>query len=67
MKIKLSYNLVRKLYTLPESGMGYQNVTVTLKDGTILSNRKVINSTYLLLLDNEEITESDIENIEFEK
>lgn len=67
MKIKIPYKFIRKLYNLPESGMGYQKVTVTLKDGTILSDRKVVNSTYLLLSDDEEITESEIKNIEIQK
>ena len=67
MKIKIPYKFVRTLYSLPESSMCYQNVTVTLKDGTILSDRKVVNSTYLLLSDDEEITESDIKNVEIEK
>jgi hypothetical protein len=63
-KVELPTKLIDKLADLPEQGMGYQVVTVTLKNGTVLTDRRVVNSTYLLLLDNEQLTTNDIENVE---
>ena len=66
-KVKLPTNLIDILTDLPEQGMGYQVVNVILKNGTILTDRRVVNSTYLLLLDNEQLTTSEIEKIELYK
>ena len=66
-KVELPSNLIDKLADLPEQGMGYQVVNVTLKNGRVLADRRVVNSTYLLLLDNEHITTADIENVELHK
>lgn len=62
-KVLLPKHFIEILTTLPEQGMGYQLVTVSLKDGKILKNRRVVNSSYLLLLANEKITTSDIVDI----
>ncbi len=66
-KIELPTNLIDKLANLPEQGMGYQIVNVILKNGQILTDRRVVNSTYLLLLNNEYLKTADIENVELYK
>ncbi len=66
-KVKLPQKYIDILADLPEQGMGYQIVNVTLKNGTILSDRRVVNSTYLLLMKNEIIKASDILNVELYK
>lgn len=66
-KVELPTNLIDKLSDLPEQGMGYQIVDVFLKSGKILTDRRVVNSTYLLLLKNEIIKTSDIEFVELHK
>jgi hypothetical protein len=58
---------INYLANLPESGMGYQLVRIILKGGKTLSNHKVINSSLLLLEENENFEVSDIEYIELEK
>lgn len=63
-KVKLPLNIIDHLSALPEQGMGYQIVTVTLKNGVILIDRRVINSTYLLLLDEESLTTDEINKVE---
>ena len=64
MKIELTKELIDELMNLPEQGMGYQLVDVILKNKIILKNRKVINSTYLLLLEDEnDFDVSEIEDI----
>jgi len=63
-KVKLPLNIIDILSALPEQGMGYQIVTVTLKNGVNLIDRRVINSTYLLLLDEESLTTDEINKVE---
>lgn len=48
MRLNLPKKFVRKLLALPESGMGYQNVTVKFADGTTLDTYVV--NTYILEL-----------------
>ena len=64
----LKLNTVQENYLLsqPENGMGYQLVKVFLKSGKILNHHKVINSSLLMLEENENITEKDIAKIELE-
>lgn len=62
-KIKLLQKHINILENLPEQGMGYQIVDITLKDGKILKERIVINSTYLQLEENEKINPNEIEEI----
>ena len=64
--LKLSDSFINILVNLPENGMGYQIVKVILKNGEILNHHKVINSSLLMLEENENITEKDIEKIELE-
>ena len=49
MELKLSDRLIKKLQDLPESGMGYQVVNFKLKDGTILKNITVLNSSIVVV------------------
>lgn len=67
IKIELPEIFVDKLVSLPEQGMGYQLVNVRLKGGILLTNRKVINSTYLLLNEDEDFTSNDIEQVDIAK
>ena len=64
--LKLSDSFINTLVKLPENGMGYQIVKVILKSGKILHRHRVINSSLLMLEENENITEKDIEKIELE-
>ena len=64
--LKLSENFINFLVNLPENGMGYQIVKVILKSGKILHQQKVLNSEYLMLEENENITIKDIEKIELD-
>lgn len=64
--LKLSDSFINILVNLPENGMGYQIVKVILKNGKTLNHHKVINSSLLMLEENENITEKDIEKIELE-
>lgn len=66
-KIRLKEGDVLYLSELPESGMGYQLVDITLKDGKQLKNRIVVNSQFLLLKDDENIDPLLIEKIELKK
>ena len=64
--LKLPDSFINILVNLPENGMGYQIVKVILKSGKVLHQHKVINSSLLMLEENENITEKDIEKIEIE-
>ncbi len=66
-KIKLTDNWVNYLVNMPESGMGYQLVRIFLKGGKVLKKHKVLNSSILVLEDDEKIELGDIEKIELEK
>jgi len=66
-KFKIPEKFVHQLVKLPESGMGYQLVKIFLSDGKILRKRKVLNSSILVLEPDENITSSEIENIELEQ
>jgi hypothetical protein len=65
-KIILPDRFVNYLVNLPENGMGYQLVKVILKNGKVLNQHKVINSSLLVLEENENFTEKDIDKIELE-
>ena len=64
--LKLPGSFINILIDLPESGMGYQIVKVTLRNGIILHRHKVLNSELLMLEENETIYAKDIENIELD-
>jgi len=62
-RVNLPSTLQWKLNRLPEQGMGYQIVSVTFKDGTILDNVTAINSTFLLLDINMDVEPNDIVDV----
>ncbi|HUT28236.1 MAG TPA: hypothetical protein VMX13_00480 [Sedimentisphaerales bacterium] len=68
---KLKINLLQKqvdiLKNLPEQGMGYQVVDITLKNGMTLNGKVVLNSMYLQIEDNEKIDPNEIEAIQLHK
>ena len=64
--LKLSDSFINILVNLPENGMDYQIVKVILKSGKILHQHKIINSSLLMLEENENIIKKDIEKIELE-
>lgn len=64
MKIKLKPEIIAILEKLPETGMGYQKVDIILKDGSILKDRIVLNSTYLEIGENEFLDGDDIVSID---
>ena len=66
-KIQLKEEHIRYLMELPESGMGYQIVDITLKDGQQFKNRIVLNSQLLLIENYENIDPLSIEKIELRK
>ena len=66
-KIELKQEHIDILSQLPEQGMGYQIVDLTLKNGQVLKERIVLNSTYLKLNESEQISIDDIEKIEIHK
>ena len=49
MRSKLSKRWVEYLCSMPESGMGYQVVDITLKDGRVLKEIVVFNAEELRL------------------
>lgn len=65
-RIKLTKEHISFLQNLPETGMGYQLVKLTLNTGTILLDRIVVNSQFLLISDNEIISPDSIMKIEIE-
>ena len=66
-RIKLKREHTQYLSKLPESGMGYQVVDITLKDGRKLKDKIVLNSQFILLEDNENIDPFQIDKIELKK
>ena len=66
-KVELQEAHVQHLSELPESGMGYQIVDITFKDGQKLRNRIVVNSQFLLVEDYEDIDPLLLEEIELKK
>lgn len=65
--VKLLDEQIRILEELPESGMGYQIVNIILKNGVILKDRIVMNSTYLKIGVDEKINPNDILSINLKK
>lgn len=61
IEIKLPEHLIKKLQALPETGMGYQMVDLEFKDGEILMNVTVLNSSVMLL--DEMVDVAKIENM----
>lgn len=65
MKIKLSKKWVERLLSMPETGMGYQTVDITLKDGRVIKRVNIFNAEDLELPD--EYKSIKIENIELHR
>ncbi len=59
--MKLNKKQTEELLKLPESGMGYHRVDVTLKNGIILKDKIVMNSSILAV--DKHIQSEDIVNI----
>jgi len=66
-KIKLLQKQINLLQNLPEQGMGYQVVDITLKNGKTFSEKIVLNSMYLQIDDNVKIDPNEIETIKLHK
>ncbi len=65
-KIELGNKWIQHLSEQPEQGMGYQRVRIKLKNGKILRDRTVLNSTYLVLNVGENMKPDDIDDIQIE-
>lgn len=61
--IQLPVKFTKQLTKLPETGMGYQLVKVILKNGLILDNHKVLNSSVLILEKDEKFENEEIVSI----
>jgi hypothetical protein len=66
-RLNLTKHWISYLMNVPERGMGYHLVNVILKNGKVLPRHKVLNSSILLLEDDEHIGIEDIEKIQAEK
>jgi hypothetical protein len=64
IQVQLSKQHVAQLQKLPEQGMGYQLINVKLKDGRILKEKMVFNSTYLQLDIQDAVNADDIDTIQ---
>lgn len=63
-RLVLSEQLVQHMLALPENGMGYQRVRLTLRSGVVVNNVIVENATYARIPDDaQEFSESDIVSI----
>ena len=64
LKLNLRGKWSKKLVKLPESGMGYQIVDITLKDGRVLNRVTVLNCEIILLpAEYKNVCEKDIAEI----
>ena len=62
-EIDLSEEIKSQLVELPESGMGYHLVDIILKNGRVLKNRIILNSSKLVINPDEDIKTEDIDEI----
>jgi len=67
IKIKLLQKQINLLKNLPEQGMGYQIVDITLKNGRTFNKKVVLDSIYLQVEDKEQIDLNEIEAIKLHK
>jgi predicted RNA-binding protein len=63
-RIELNEVQQELLIKLPETGMGYQLVDITMKDGSIYQNKTIINGQFLEIDLDENIRIELIEKIE---
>jgi hypothetical protein len=61
--IQLSEDTMLQLDGVPESGIGYHVVNLILKNGRVLKERMIINSSKLILRPGEEVNPDDIDEI----
>lgn len=66
-EMQLPEDIVNQLIKLPESGMGFQVVDFMLKDGTILKNMTVLNSSVVLIEENIKNLINDIVSVKLSK
>jgi hypothetical protein len=62
-EVELSEDIKSQLDGLPESGMGYHQVDIILKNGRVLKNRIILNSSKLIVNPDEDIKTEDIDEI----
>jgi hypothetical protein len=62
-EVELSEHIKSQLDGLPESGMGYHQVDIILKNGRVLKNRIILNSSKLIVNPDEDIKTEDIDEI----
>lgn len=65
--IKLDDEHIKTLENLPEQGIGYQIVDITLKNGQVFKQKFVLNSTNLRVDANDTIDVNNIDKIEISK
>lgn len=66
-KLQLNQDHIEFLSHLPEQGMGYQIVDLTLKNGEVLKKKIVMNCTLLQLDEQEQLDADDIDKIELHR
>lgn len=66
-KLKLLETQTEVLMSLPETGMGFQKVKLTLNNGDVLHNMTVLNSEFLILEETQIMDVNDIAKLEIEK
>jgi len=66
-KLRLEESQVKVLLGLPETGMGYQKVKLTLKNGDVLHDMIVLNSEFLVVKEDQIVDVNDIEKLEIEE
>lgn len=66
-KLQLNQNQIDFLSHLPEQGMGYQIVDLTLKNGEVLKKKIVLNCSLLQLDEQEQLVADDIDKIELHR
>ena len=65
MRLRLDSKWIERLTQLPESGMGYQRVRVSLRGGRVIEPAVVHNAEFLEVADDTvAFTEGEIANIE---
>lgn len=62
-QIEIPEYIQTQILDLPETGMGFHQVDLVLKNGRTLTNRKILNNTYLVLNPGETILPEDIEDV----
>lgn len=62
--LQLPIKFTRQLIKLSETGMGHQLVKVIFRNGLILDNHKVLNSSVLILEKDEKFEDAEIFSIE---